>query len=373
MYQTEFCRRSWVEVNLRQIRTNLDIYRKNLPADTKIMAVVKADAYGHGDAEVAVFLNACGIELFAVSNITEAKTLRLAGVKGEILVLGYTPLESAALLTEYDITQTLISEEYATQILFCNPGIKCQFAIDTGMNRIGIDADRPKECEIMIRKYAARSRLTGLFTHLCVADSSDPADKEFTKTQLRKFQQIANSVSDLALPYVHCLNSAGGQKYLNACGSSGIVRLGIILYGLKPDRDFEMLPGIQPVLSWKTVVSMVKTVNIGEYVGYGCSFQARRKTCVATVPTGYADGLSRRLSDEGGIVIIRGAAAPIIGRICMDQMMVDVTDIQDVTAGDEVEIIGSSLTADDMAERIGTIGYEIVCDISKRVPRVYLK
>ncbi len=370
MYQTEFSRRSWVEIDLNQIKTNLLAYREAIPEWTQIMAVVKADAYGHGDAEVSKFLNRCGIRLFAVSNINEAMTLRKSGVTGEILILGYTPPESADLLLKYDITQALISEEYADTMAKICPEIKCQFALDTGMNRIGMDADFSDRCVETIRAFQKRMNLNGLFTHLCVADSSAPENVAFTRGQIRKFEEIAKKVADLPFPYIHCLNSAGGLSYADSCEYHGIVRLGIILYGLKPDANFQMPAEIRPSLTWKSVVSLVKTVNPGEFVGYGRSFCAKRRRVVATIPTGYADGLSRRLSGSG-FVTIQNVRAPIIGKICMDQMMVDATEIPGIAVGDEVEIIGKSYTADDMAEQLDTIGYEVVCGISKRVPRVY--
>jgi len=373
MYPSDFLRRSWVEIDLNQISINLKSYCRNLPDDCEIIAVVKANAYGHGDCEVAHFLSTMGVKNFAVSNIDEAITLRNDGITGEILILGYTPKEMTNLLVKYDLTQTLLSEDYAEIILSGNPDIKCQFAIDTGMNRIGLNASFPDECERIIRKYASRCKLTGIFTHLCVADSKDKSDIEFTKQQIDKFQRVADSVQDLSLPFVHCYNSAGGQEYAYYGRYNRFVRLGIVLYGLKPSSDIVLASDVHPALKWKTVVSMVKTVNPGEYVGYGRSFRAGSVMKLATLPTGYADGLSRRLSNGVGYVMVNGVRAPIVGRICMDQTMVDVTDIENVTVGDEVEIIGDAFSADDMAEKIGTIGYEIICGISKRVPRVYIK
>lgn len=372
MYTTNFSRRSWVEISLEQLRRNLSLYEERLPEGARIIAVVKADAYGHGDGRIAVELNRLGVDLFAVSNIDEAITLREAGAEGEILILGYTPPELYPKLLEYDITQTLISEEYADVLLAQSSQLKCQFAIDTGMNRIGVSADDAAACAQTVEKYYSRCNLTGIFTHLSCADGDEEDDREYTDAQLYRFERVAELLEHLELPYVHCLNSAGGLFYADECKYNGFVRLGIVLYGLKPDVSNHLPDGIQPILTWKTVVSVVKELKAGEAVGYGRAFYADHDMRIATLPTGYADGYNRRLS-EGGAVYVKGKRAPIVGRICMDQMMVDVSDIDDVREGDEVILIGDCYTADDMARDLGTIGYEVVCGISKRVARIYKK
>ena len=356
-------RRSWVEINLETIADNYKIYKNNQSADREVMAVVKADAYGHGDKEVAACLQKLGCKNFAVSNINEAINLRNSGISGQVLILGYTPVSSASDLVKYDITQALISEEYAE--LLKDKNIKAQFALDTGMNRIGLDADDPDECERIIRKYKDSFNLTGLFTHLCVADTE--SEKAFTEGQIEKFKDVALRIKDLDLPYIHCMNSAGGL-WCEAFGD--LSRLGIILYGFKPDYPNTLPDGIKPALTWKSTVAMIKTIHAGETVGYGRSFKAEKDMTVATIPTGYADGYNRMLSNKGK-VLIKGKSAPIIGRVCMDQMMVDVTGI-DVAFEDEVTLLGEGYNADDMAQDIGTIGYEVLCNITKRVDRVYL-
>lgn len=367
-------RRSWVEINLSQLMQNYCTYASLCSQRTRIIAVVKANAYGHGDAMVAKSLQNGGVSFFAVSNIDEAVSLRCAGIKGEILILGYTPIEAIDKLKEYDITQTLVSREYAE--LFsakASKDVKCQFAINTGMNRIGLNCNDIDNCEEVIRHYAKKLRINGIFTHLCVADSITASDVMFTQKQIQTFEALATRLDDLNFEFVHCMNSAGGltasSKY------DDIVRLGIILYGLQPSKDVKLPVGIQPVLEWKSVISMVETIEQGETIGYGRTYYADRRMRVATIPTGYADGYSRLLSNKG-YVLIYGQKAPIVGRVCMDQMMVDVTDIQNVKCGDEVVLIGKSesekITADMIASMIGTIGYEVVCNISPRVERIYL-
>ena len=361
--------RCYVEISLPILLRNLETYRCNIPTGTRIMAIVKADAYGHNDMIVSKFLSENGIHDFAVSNIDEAIRVRKAGVEGEILILGYTPIDRVQDLVKYDITQTLISEEYAEKINNTGLSIKTQFAIDTGMRRIGLNACNAEACERIIRKYA--DNLIGIFTHLCVADM--PEQKEFTEKQIKLFENVCDRIADLNLPYLHCMNSAGGLWHYSTYSS--IVRVGIILYGLKPDFTNTLPDGIEPVMSWKSVVSMVKEVMVGDTIGYGRTYTVKKPMTIATIPTGYADGYSRLLSNKGW-VLINGRKAPIIGRICMDQMMVDITEIEDVTLGTEVVLLGKSgdeiITADDLAHLYNTIGYEVICGINKRVERFYI-
>lgn len=361
-------RRCWTEINLQTIVNNYKICRREIMKKSdhcEIMSVVKADAYGHGETQVAIALQNAGCNNFAVSNLNEAVALRNAGIRGQVLILGYTPPEEAHNLAEFDITQTLVDRKHAMAL--ADKNITAQFAIDTGMNRIGLNADNPESCEKTIREFAKHFNLTGLFTHLCVADT--PNENTFTETQLAKFKAICERVRDLNLPYNHCMNSAGAlwhKPYGN------FARLGVILYGLKPDYANILPEGIQHALEWKSVISMVKTVYAGETIGYGRTFRADHNMRIATIPTGYADGYSRALSNKGR-VIINGKSAPLVGRVCMDQFTVDVSDIPNIKANDEVILINSNYTADDMAQDAGTIGYEIVCAISKRVERRYIR
>ena len=336
------------------------------------MAVVKADAYGHGDTEVAELLQKEGVTDFAVATLDEAVRLRTSGIQGQIFVLGYTPITQAQNLIEYDITQAVVDENHAKLLAKLGPRLKAVFALDTGMNRIGLDADYPDFCEEVIRKYSDKFCLQGIFTHLCTADSMDLEAVDFTKGQISKFEEIAGRLQDLNLPYVHCLNSAGGLW--NKCEKSVFARLGIILYGLKPSYQNQLPEGIKPALSWYSVVSMVKNLHSGETVGYGRTFKAEWEMKIATVCVGYADGYNRLLSNNF-YVLINGKRAAVLGRVCMDQIMVDVSDILGVEMGTKVTLLGQDgdeiITADDMADAIGTIGYEIVCNISKRVERKY--
>lgn len=374
--QTE--KRSWIEIDLDQLKTNYLSYKAMLPSETEIMAVIKADAYGHGDVHTAKWLSRLGCRLFAVSNIDEAVGLREAGVEGEILILGYTSPKYARIIYCQDLTQTIVSEEYGKALSRTGFRLKCQMAIDTGMNRIGIKADDLEKCTSIIKELGETLNINGVFTHLCVADDDNDESVNFTKKQIDKFRNLASGLKDLNLQYIHCFNSAGGMYYLPDEHAESplrkIVRLGIVLYGCKPDISNTLPDDVKPALSWKSTISMVKEVPSGETIGYGRTFKPSKKSQIATVTTGYADGLNRLLSNKGH-VIIKGHLAPIVGRICMDQTMIDVSGIPEVKMGDTVTLLGEyeglSYNADDMARELGTIGYEVLCNITKRVQRFY--
>ena len=245
------------------------------------------------------------------------------------------------------------------------------------MNRIGFSASEYDTCIKEINDCCEKFNVEGLFTHLSVADSMGAEDRCFTEKQIGRFKRIVDETRQLNFKYIHCLNSAAGLSYMNSDEEIfNVVRLGIVMYGLKPDYGFSLPLGIKPALSWKTVVSVIKEIKPGESVGYGRSYVAKKQMKVATIPVGYADGYNRQLSNKG-YVLIRGKKACIVGKICMDQMMVDVSDIDGLSIGDEVILIGKSgdkeILADEIAHLIDTIGYEIVCGISKRVPRIYLQ
>lgn len=365
--------RSWITIDCRQIIDNYKKYKKSINQNTEIMAVVKANAYGHGAVKIADILQEEGVDNFAVATIDEAIELREAGIKGNIIILGYTPIDNVKDLIKYDIIQTIVSKEYAEKLSLISSKIKVQFAIDTGMNRIGLDADKVEECEKIIRYYNRKMILMGCFTHLCVADTNEKTASDFTKMQIDKFYKIISRIKDLELPYNHFLNSAGGLYYKEY--ESSLVRLGIVLYGLKPDYSNILPQGIKPALEWKSVISMVKKVYPGETIGYGRTYVVDHEMKVATVSTGYADGYNRLLSNKGYVLCL-GKKARILGRICMDQFMIDVTDIFEAEEGTQVTLVGNdgtlSITADDMASWIGTIGYEIVCNISNRVKKYYI-
>ena len=232
------------------------------------------------------------------------------------------------------------------------------------MNRIGFKPN--DETELLIRQATERLEVNGIFTHLCVCDT--PNMDYYTDTQIKTFRDFYLRIKDLKLPFVHCQNTIGGMRKVDDFTTHS--RLGISLYGLKPDYDNVIFEGMKPALEWRSVISMIKTLKKGEKIGYGLTYETERETKVATVSAGYADGYNRRMSN-GGTVIVKGKKAKIIGRVCMDQFMIDVTDIKDVKPYDEVVLIGEGYTADDMGKDLGTISYEVVTGISSRVSFEY--
>lgn len=357
--------RTWLEINLKNITENYLNYKKSLIPSQNIIPVVKANAYGHGDEEVCKALQCVGVNCFAVASAEEGIKLRKSGIVGDIIVLGYTPIDKIKQLYDLDISQTVYCEEYANEILQTNIPIKVHIAIDTGMNRLGFHDDNISKLSKTVRHYALKLNTVGVFTHLCAADTQHIP---FSQGQISKFKAVLSRLSDLPLKYVHCMNSSAGMLFNEDVFN--YVRLGIILYGLKPYPTIWLPFKLKPALTWKARVCMVKTINAGDYVGYSLTYQATKPTKVATVSVGYADGFAYALSNKGHVKI-HGKKAKIIGRVCMDYFMVDVTDIENVCLQDEVVLLDDEYTADCMADDLDTIGYEVACNVSSRVPRIY--
>ena len=374
-----YLKRAWAEVSLSKLRNNVEVIKSLNSGETEVMAVVKADAYGHGDEHIVRCLaEDCGIRYFAVSNLDEAIAVRKFAPAAEILILGYTPPEYAHEIAMYNIIQGVVSTEYAEALVknSAEP-IRCHIKIDTGMGRIGLKHDTPAECADEIAEMMKMEKLSveGIYTHFAVADSDDPDNVAYTDMQ-QKF--ILDTYDELAgrgikLRHCHFMNSAA-TCYRNTSRST-LSRAGIILYGLHPDISLDIPAGLEPVMELKAVISHVKTVKKGDCISYGRTFAADREMRIATVTIGYADGYSRQLSGKGEI-LVHGKRCRIVGRVCMDQLMMDVTDVPEAKSGDIVTMIGhdgdDSITADDLANVYGTIGYEVVCGISKRVPRIYI-
>lgn len=378
----DYLKRAWAEIHLDRIAHNYQSYKQALGgSNAEIMCVVKADCYGHCDRAVVPFLeNELGVKKFAVSNIDEAARLRDVGIKGDILILGYTPVQEADRLCEMDIIQTVTERSYAERISEAISGgkkLRVHIALDTGMTRIGLHGDN---IDALSRDAAAiidsdKLSAEGMFTHLSVADSDDESDIAYTEAQIKKFHAVADRIKSAGyeIPLLHYYNSAAGVYHND--GGSALARLGIMLYGLMPNYSLPLPIELQGAMELKAAVAQVKEIKKGEFVSYGRTFCADRDMKLATVTIGYADGYSRLLSNKGE-VLVRGKRAKIVGRVCMDQLMCDVTGIN-VVAGDTVTLIGTdgneTITADEVAAAYGTIGYEVVCLISKRVPRVIIK
>lgn len=371
----QFLKRTWVEIDTSALRHNFELM-KSKAEGSKVIAVVKANAYGHSVKIVAPVLDKAGADSFAVSNLNEALELRNLGIEKPILILGYTPVEYARDLCDYKISQCVYSLDYAKELSAAAEKIfgfvRIHIKLDTGMSRIGFDCRNEKLAGLQDAITAATMpnlTLEGLFTHFAVSDRELDKDDGFTNEQYNRFVAAKKGflAADLKPAVCHCSNSAAiindNDKHLDA------VRAGVALYGLAPSSDDNMQKGLTPVMTFKTVVSMVKTINKGDTVSYGRTFKAQKDMTVATLPVGYADGYHRTLSNKG-YVLINGQKARVLGRVCMDQTVVDVTNIKNVKVGDEVELFGKSLHAHTLASLCDTINYELVCSVSARVPRV---
>ena len=368
-----YLHRTWAEINLDALVHNFKLIKSM--TDAKIFSVVKANAYGHSVDIVAPALDAAGTDYFAVSNLEEAKELRLLNIKKPILILGYTPPTHAKELYEYDLIQTVYSYEFAEKLnnnaLQNGVVVRTHIKLDTGMGRIGFDFrdDGFKELT-MVRRLLRFKNLAfeGIFTHFPVADT----DEDYTKDQYERFLSATEYLEESGFDFKlkHCCNSAAFLNFKNM--HLNAVRPGIILFGLTPSEDIVISNEFLPVMSFKSVVSQVKTVFTGETVSYGRTHIAQKNTKVATVTAGYGDGVLRLLSNRGR-VLINGQYAKIVGRICMDQFCVDVTDIDDIKEGDTVTLFGGGLPVEECARNADTINYEVVCGLSKRVPRINIK
>lgn len=371
-------KRCWASVDLAALSQNYRSIRRFLSPGCRYLAIVKADGYGHGAATVASLLQKEGADWFGVATMEEALKLRRQGIYRPILVLGYTDPTAAAVLASNTITQTLFSEEYALQLAqeAARAGctVDCHVKIDTGMSRLGFEAENPGTVPL-IEKLAAESRLrlTGIFTHFAVADEDTEVSREFTERQFTLFMQVCNRLqaAGVNVGLRHCCNSAGTllhpDYHLDMC------RIGLSQYGLDPDPCMKDLLQIRPAMSLYTVVSMVKEIPAGATVSYGRQYTAPSPRRIATVAIGYADGYPRALSNRAEM-LLHGKRAPVVGRVCMDQLMLDVTDIPEARMGDIAVAAGcegdESITFDDWARWAGTINYEVLCGISKRVPRL---
>ncbi len=378
MYK-EANRSAWVEINL----TNLDFNIKNIlhkvGTSVEVMGIIKADGYGHGAIPVAEVLRQNGIKSFGVATIHEAIALRNAGATETIVLLGLTPSEYADTLIQYDLTPVVMSFENALSISTAAQKaaktVEGYVAIDTGMGRIGYLADDFSAVED-IKKITTlpNFRLKGLFSHFATADS---ADKSFAHLQESKYQAFIHAMEkvDIKVPTKTFANSAAIMELPTTHFDT--VRPGIILYGCYPSSEVEQATlEIKPVMSVKANIVRLVRVPVGFSVGYGRKFIAERESMIATLPLGYADGYPRPYSSVGW-VLVGGKVAPLAGNICMDQCMVDVTDVPNVKEGDEVVLMGTdgthTILADDIARATGTINYEIVCAFGQRLPKVYIK
>ena len=368
--------RTWAEIDLSNLEHNYRALRAMLPRDCRFLGVVKADAYGHGAVPVARRLEMLGAEYLAVACLDEALELRQAGITTPILILGYTPVERADSLLDNGITQTVYDVDMARALsdaaAAAGKTLKIHVKADTGMSRLGWlcgEEDQSAAVEAIAQVCALPGlEAEGIYTHFANADG----DEDYTMLQFTRFLDLLEALKDKGITFAirHCAASAAALKF--PCTHLDMVRPGIALYGHYPDPSCEGLdgPGLRPVMTLKTRVASVKTVPAGTPVSYGCTHVLDRETRLAALTIGYADGLPRLCSDKLE-VLIGGQRAPVVGRICMDMCMADVTGL-DVAPGDEVEVFGEHLPIEDVAALAGTIQYELLCAVSPRVHRAYL-
>lgn len=369
--------RCWAEINMDAILGNFESIRKYVPVDKKLMAVIKADGYGHGAVPIAHLLEGMA-DFYGVAAVDEAVELRQAGISTPILILGYTQPQLFPILIKYDVRPAIFRREDAISLdrYAKEQGKKAKYhiAVDTGMSRIGYSDTRESADEIAQLSGLENAEIEGVFSHFAKADSRD---KSYADLQLARFKTFVHLLGErgVNVPICHLYNSAATVEL---DPEFHMMREGIILYGLRPSCEVEMdkIKTLRPAMTLRARIGHTQTLEAGVPISYGCTYTTERETRVATVCAGYADGVPRIISNKAS-VLVHGKKAPILGRICMDQFMIDVTDIPETETGDFVTIFGrdgdAEIFADDVADIAGTIGYELVCSITKRVSRVYIR
>ncbi len=380
----DFLKRTWAEIDLDAICHNYRVIRDSVASGTKICCCVKADAYGHGAAFVSRELEKMGADWFAVSNLEEAIQLRRSGVERPILILGYTPPQMALRLYKLKISQAVLSYDYAKQLsenaVKNGVTVNVHVKVDSGMNRIGFqyqDLERDKSALDEMEQVCRMPGLfpEGIFTHFAVSDEGEDGER-YTMRQYGCFKEAIEDLErrGIHFPLRHCANSGAVIDYPEL--HLDMVRPGVILYGLLPSEKMRRHLDLIPAMEFKTVISLRKRVEAGTHVSYGCEYEAKTPRVIATVPVGYADGYPRALHDRADMMVC-GKRARVVGRVCMDQLMLDVTDIPEAKEGVTVTIFGKNqehgVTVDELAELSGTIHYEMGCLVGKRVPRIYLR
>ena len=393
-------RRIWAEINLDNLAHNFSVIRSRVPSGTALMGIVKADAYGHGAVEIANAMLECGADSLGVAICEEGLQLREAGITAPILVMSFTPTPLLPKVVELDLVQTVFSLESAKALgeiaARHNKRAAVHIKIDTGMSRLGFLPNEKSIADICELANDPNLFIQGIYTHFATSDHLDPGYM-FMFEQEARFNWVLGQLEERGLHIMqrHMANSGaviqtvrGPESFLSADGAvlplvrdsiyMDIARVGVLLYGLPPSTEMADVCaplGLKPVMRLLAQVSMVKRLAAGVGISYSHIYKTKRESMIAVLPIGYADGYPRRLS-RGGKVLIHGQLAPVAGAICMDQCMVDVTDIPNVAPGDTVVLLGSKeegVCADALADIVGTISYEVVCGIGKRVPRVYVK
>ncbi len=371
-------RAAWMEVDLDALRNNCQIIRQHIGSERKLIAVVKADAYGHGVVQVVRALVDSGADMLAVASCNELLELRRAGIDAPVLVLGHVPPSAYHSMIEQGGQFTLYDQEQARCIdaaaALCGRKALVHIKVDTGMGRLGFLPQQAKEVAELLHSLP-HLQIAGAFSHFALADVAHDDYVRYQQQGFESFLQVCQQAG-LSIPLRHMANSAAICQWPQVWYDA--VRAGIILYGCEPSRETPLLPGLRPTMSIHSSVVRLQWLPAGSFVSYGCTWQASRQTLVATLPIGYADGVPRLLSNRGQVLLC-GMRAPIIGRVCMDQLMIDVTDIaavHEVVVGSEAVLIGrqgsDQITAEEVADWAGTVNYEIVCGFRMRLEREYL-
>lgn len=377
MEQMKVYRPSWVEISRDCIKHNCRIAKQLAGDGIKVAAIVKADGYGHGAVEVSKACLEAGADYLAVAMLSEAMVLREAGFTCPILILGWTPEEGYETAIKADIAMALYNREEAERLnqiaLELGQQAKVHLKLDTGMSRIGVQANEEGLMTAERILQLPGIQVEGMFSHFSKADE---ADKTFALGQVETFRQFAQQLerrTGKRIPVHHMAGSAGTIDIPE--GHFDMVRPGIMLYGYQPSDEMHNIVDLKPALTWKARIAHTKMLPAGRLIGYNGTFALQEETLVATIPVGYADGYNRLLSNNG-YVICRGKKLPIIGKVCMDQFMVDASQLPDIKAGDEVILLGQadgvSITVTEMAHHLHTIEHEITCGIAARVPRIYV-
>ena len=369
-------KRTWAEISLDNLTHNFETIRRQVGPKAKLLGVVKADAYGHGAVRVAKHLERLGAGYLAVSNLDECEELRVNGITLPILMLGFTPADQAGRILKNDMTQAVpnlaIAEAYSSAAVHAGGTMKVHIKLDTGMGRLGFQCD-DAHFDASLRDILKILTLPGLdvegvFTHFCVSDEAADECVEFTKVQHDRFLRMidaAETQGNFRFRLHHCCNAGGIASYPEWAWD--MVRCGIILYGT---GDLAERMGMKPVMTVKTTVSTIKDFDPDTSISYGRQFFTTRPSRIAVLPIGYADGLFRALSGKLRVLTPYGEAQQV-GRICMDMCMIDVTDLPQLRVGDEIEVFGEHQLIETAAKQCGTISYELLCAVSKRVPRYY--
>lgn len=369
--------RAWIEINLENLEHNINEIKKIIHSKTKIMAIVKANAYGHGLVLIAKKLSEIGINDFAVATLDEAINLRKNNINGNILILGFTNFENLKYVIKYDLIQTIVDYNYSEKIkeLNLNDKLKCHVKINTGMNRIGEKYDNIDELSKIYEND--KLNILGTFSHLCVSDSEKEEDIEFSKMQVKRFDECVRVLKDKGYNtgLLHIQSSYGIINYTEL--NYDYVRPGIIMYGVNSTKDSyqKNILDLKPVLSVKTRITSIRQIDTNESVSYGRTYIANGKRRVAAISIGYADGIPRNLSNKDVVVLVKGNYAPVIGRICMEQIIIDVTNIHSLEVGDVVTVIGEDekVSAEELSYKADTITNEILCRLENRLNRVVVK